>query len=473
MNSELKAKLDRAFNPRTVAVVGDKGVTGYRWLKCLENFKGEVYSVNIDKNEFEGIAALGIKNYLSLTEIPVPIDFAICAVPREVSPIVLRDAIKKEVGAIALFTSGFSETQTEKGIQLEQTITQMAKDANQALVGPNCMGIYVPGIGLRFGTDQPEGVSGPVGFISQSGTHGGNFGVLGGINGIYMNKVVSFGNGVILEATDYFEYFAQDPEIKVIALYIEGLKDGRRFFEALRETTPKKPVLIWKGGQTEDGARATKSHTSSLAEPMVIWEAMFKQTGAIRVDCMEDLIDSTKAILTLPPVTGNRVGLISMTGGQSVVTTDAFAKAGLKVPVLSDQSYEKLASFFNVVGGSYRNPIDMGQNWAVEESISNIFDILNDDPNVDSIVLELSINFLQMRFKRNPQLAEMLFAKLRDYASLKHKPLLVTLPTTHLEVEVIDFRNRLTETGVPTFPTFARAAAALKNVVDYYRFIQS
>jgi acyl-CoA synthetase (NDP forming) len=137
--------------------------------------------------------------------------------------------------------------------------------------------------------------------------------------------------------------------------------------------TPRKPVVIWKGGQTEPGTHATASHTGSLVESMAIWRAVMRQIGALEVNSLEVMIDTIKALLYVLPTHQNRVALMSMTEGQFVVTTDAFANAGLQVPTLSEQSYARLGSFFNIVGGSYRNPIDMGRNWEIGERISRFW----------------------------------------------------------------------------------------------------
>lgn len=468
---ELKDKikrLDKVFNPRAVVVVGDKKITNYMWLRGQSEFKGRLYSVNIDPNEFEGIAALGVPNYKSLMDVPDDeIDYVIVAVPREVSPIIMRDCIKKGVSGAMFFTSGFKETATEKGIQLQETLTQMATEADFLTIGPNCMGIFNPKMGIRSSITQYTGESGPVGFVSQSGTHSINFAVTAYANGVKASKVVSIGNCIILEAADYLEYLMQDEETKVIGMYIESVKDGKKFFRLLRECSRKKPVMIWKGGQTPAGTRATASHTASLAEPMAIWDAMIKQAGAIRIDSLDDAVDTAKALVHCPPVTGYRMGLISTTGGQSVVITDSFAKAGLDVGDFTKDSYARLESFFNIVGGSCKNPIDMGQNWAGEQ-VPEVLSVLEDDPTVDAIALELSAGRLQ----RGSTLAERFFPQLEAFHKRSRKPLLVIVYTMQLDAEAAELRSRVLEMGIPAFHTFERAAKALKSVVDYHRFVK-
>ncbi|MFC2000753.1 CoA-binding protein, partial [Chloroflexota bacterium] len=181
---ERRQQLDRAFNPRVVAVVGDKKATDYMWLRSVTTFTGKVYSVQIDPAELPGIEDLGIENLYSLLDIPEPVDYVIIAVPREITPRILRDCIEKGVGGVSLFTSGFAETNTEEGRWLQNEIVNIASQANLNLIGPNCMGIFNPRIGLRHESSQYSGDGGPVGFIAQSGTHAILFSLVGEANGI-------------------------------------------------------------------------------------------------------------------------------------------------------------------------------------------------------------------------------------------------------------------------------------------------
>jgi len=467
---DIVKKLDRAFNPRSVAVVGDKREMDYMWLRSLANFQGRVYSVQIDEKELPGIKALGVKNYFSLLDIPEPVDYVIVAVPRAVAPRIIKECIDKKVGGVMLFTSGFAETNTEEGIRLQEIITEMAREADLNLIGPNCVGIFNPKIGLRHAEDQYYGDGGPVGFISQSGTHATFFSLVGALNGIKVSKSVSYGNAVILDCTDYMEYLAEDEDTKVIGMYIEGVRKGRQFFTSLREIAKRKPVLIWKGGQTEEGTRATASHTASLAESPLVWDALIKQCGAIKVDSLEEMVDTVKALLYLKPITGSRVGLCAMTGGQSVVITDAFAKAGLEIPLLTERSYQEFASFFTIIGSSYRNPLDISSNLMPMDNIIRCIDILNEDENVDSVILELSVAFLTRIARFIPIFFDELIDALALYKARANKPFLTILVSAHAETEAIEARQKLVERGIPSFPTFERGAKALKKVVEYYRF---
>jgi len=464
--------LDRCLNPRVVAVVGDKR-PNYMWLRNMSTFVGKVYSVQIDPNEIPGIEALGIPNYPSLMDIPDGVDFVVCAVPREIAPRIVADCVKKKVGGVSLFTSGFAETDTEKGRQLQESITRIAKEGGLNLIGPNCMGLYNPLVGVRMGGggELHTGEAGSVSFLSQSGNHGVTFCSVGAMHGIKIRLGISYGNAAVLDSPDYLDYLAQDEATRIIGIYLEGPKDGRRFVDSLRPLVGKKPVVIWKGGQTVEGARAVASHTGSLAHSMAVWETVFKQFGVIRADSLDDTVDIIKGLLFLKKATGDRVGLIGATGGQSVVITDSFAKAGLKVPVLGKASLDELSTFFNIVGGSYKNPLDVSNTFRSVEIGVRLLDILDRDPNVDAICMETSAGLLGGR--RDVKFASDLFKALGEFRERSSKPFLTVVTAGTMEAQAVALREALAEQKIPAYPTFQRAAGALRRIVDYYQFVES
>jgi acyl-CoA synthetase (NDP forming) len=470
---DLDRKLERAFNPRTVAVVGDKRAMGYLWLNALKHFVGKVYSVQISEDEIPGIEALGVPNYMSLLDIPDEVDYVVCAVGRAVSPRIVADCIRKGATAVTLFTSGFAETEEEEGVRLQQELGDMARKAGILLIGPNCMGIYNPRLGLRQSEEQPWGEAGNVGFISQSGTHCINFSNLAHVHGIRCSKAVSYGNAEVLDVDDYLDYMTKDPQTEVIGMYVEGPHDGRRFFDALRRATRLKPVVVWKGGQTEAGARAIYSHTAALATPEALWNAAMRQAGAITADSLEEIVDVVKGLLYIEPGTGRRVGLVAMTGGQSVVIADAFGRANLDVPLLTPASYEKLSSFFNIIGGSYRNPLDAGGTVAMgflPGNLERMLDILAKDTNVDAVVLESSATFLSGRRLMSVTLLDKMLTLLSDYKKRCQKPFLMILQPGHLEGEMVKIRAKFLEQGIATFTGFQQGANALSKTIGYHRF---
>ncbi|HEY41948.1 MAG TPA: hypothetical protein G4O18_08880 [Dehalococcoidia bacterium] len=464
------SKLERAFNPKVLAVVGDSGF--FQWLRSSENFNGKRYSVQVNPKTIAQIEEMGVENYTSLLDIPEPVDLAIVTVGRKYALQILEDCIKKDVAAAHFFTAGFAETDTEDGIDLERALTTRAIEAGFHLIGPNCMGIFNPAVGLRQNMGQYVGTTGPIGFISQSGTHAINFSLEAHLQGMDISKSVSFGNGTVLDSAEYLDYFGRDDTIKVIGMYLEGVRDGRRLLEVLREVSSKKPVVVWKGGRTEGGSRAVASHTGSLAVSQTIWTSAMKQGGAIPVLGMDELIDTLKALFYLKPVYGDRVVLAGGSGGQSVAITDAFTETGLEVPSLSQESFDKFEEFFTVIGGSYRNPIDTGNPNRAQ--MKRIIEIIEHDSNTDNIVMLMNASGAGppgMDDQRDSDIKAI--AEMRNRTS---KPVMVCLQLTMLPRVIADARTivkELQDKGIPAFTSLERGAVALRNALDYYKYRQA
>jgi acyl-CoA synthetase (NDP forming) len=469
MDATRKKNLDRAFNPKVIAVIGDKKMSDYSWLRNVTEAKAKVYSVQIDPNEIPGIEALGFTNVKSLSEIPEQVDYAVVAVPRQVAPRIVADCIKANVGAAALFTSGFAETGEEQGIQLQSQIVQMTREANFNLVGPNCMCLYHAEAGIRNAQGQWIGEGGNIGFMSNSGTHATGFVVRSRVNGLYPNKSISMGNCISIDQGDWLEYLGQDPKVQVVGMYIEGTRDGRKFFNALRDVAARKPVIVWKGGQTAEGARAAASHTGHLASSMALWDAMIRQTGAIRVDTQDELMDAMKALTMMKPFTGNRMGIVAQTGGQSVLVSDAFGREGLTVPPLTEESYEKLRPIVTVVGGSYKNPLDVSGSLTSIEKGREMLDGLAADPNTDIIVIEASIGFISRRLERQGQGIDQLIGMFKDFQEASPKPFGVIATWNEREGELAEFRKKVADAGIAVFPSFQDAARAIRRIRDFHR----
>ncbi|MCK9487507.1 MAG: CoA-binding protein [Dehalococcoidia bacterium] len=466
-----RARLDRALNPRSVVVVGDKG-PHYMWLSNLSEFEGPVYSVQLDEKEIPGILEKGIENFSSLTEIPGEVDLVICAVPRQVTPYIVADAVKKEVGGVAMFTSGFVETGDEVGARLQEQIVAAAREAGLPLVGPNCMGVYNRRLGVKFGQGQEKGQpdeDGHLSIISQSGTHG--ISITAGMQalGIRVTRTISIGNAAVLNETDYLEYLRDDPDTPVIVMYLEGVRDGRQFASLLRKVTREKPVVIWRGGRTSAGARAAASHTASLASDDAIWSALMRQAGAISTDSAEETLDVAQALVRMPRSDRRGLALIAMTGGQSVAITDQFARAGFEVPELSQQSYDRLAEFFVTIGGSYRNPFDASSTIGREDdNLAKILDILADDANIEGVALEMQAR----DFEKGTERLDGQIGLLRSYQERTQQPVVAIMPEGGFGAAtpgiLADARVHVGRAGFATYASFARAAIAFGRVRDYW-----
>ena len=465
--------LRRAFDARTVAVIGDKRMGGYLWLRAMSRYSGKLYSVQIDPNEIPGIEAMGVTNCKSLADVPEPIDYAISAVPRQIASRILKDCVAAGVKGIGFFTSGFSETGEELGVRLERELRATAAESDIALVGPNCMGLYNPSIGLCNFPDLAAGSGGgDVCFISQSGTHSINFCLQAPTRGVRINKAASIGNVLMLEAADYLDVMADDPATRAIGMYIEGVRDGRRFFASLKRAAARHPVVVWKGGMTEAGARATFSHTGSLATAAAVWRALMVQSGAVSVASLDAMLDAMELLARGRRVGGRGMGLVAMTGGQSVVITDTFAAAGLEVPALSEGSYAELKGFFNIIGGSYRNPLDAGGTIGMghdQGNLDRILDILERDAAIDAIVLEIGTGLRAARWAAHEEELTGLLDKLAEFNLRSRKPFAAILHPAHVEVIVTRAKELARSRGLVVFDSFERAAAAFAVAAEYWQ----
>ena len=462
-------KLEQVFNPRSVAVIGSKEVDNHSWLRTVLPFQGPKYHINVDKNEWPSAEALGFPSYSSLLDVPGEVDYVIISVPAPIVPRLLRDCVAKNVAGVHLYTAGFSETGTEEGERLEREIVDIAREGGLNVVGPNCTGIFNPKVGLGVNMGQYHGEHGNFAFISQSGSQAGGFTKLSLTHGIKVSKVVSMGNGIILDSADHLEYLGQDEDTWAIGLYLEGIRDGRRFFNVLRDVCARKPVLVWKVGETGDAIRAVASHSTSRTPSAPIWDAMLRQCGAVKVENVDELIEAAKLILGLPPATGNRLGLLAITGGHSTEMANVFSNSGFAVPPLAEESYLRILEHFNVVGSSYRNPIE-GRTLTDPINMNNVLDVLNDDENIDIIVHEVQVatggDKVSIYRGHGPDI----FCQFRARAT---KPYMVVIspsfPQGDREVTEAVY-NQLTEAGIPTVYGLQAAARALRLFADYHRY---
>ena len=462
-------KLDRLFNPRSVAVVGAKQVDDYRWLHTVINFSGPKYNVNIDEREWPGATQLGFPNYKSLLDISDEVDLVIISVPAAVVPRVLADCIAKKVYGVHLYTAGFGETRTEEGIRLEEQVVKMAREADLKLVGPNCLGIFNPKLNLGFPTAGYGGESGNLAFISQSGSQSGGFISEAREYGFKVSKLVSMGNGIVLDSAEYLEYFGQDEDTQVIGTFLEGVRDGERFFSVLREVGQRKPVLVWKVGETESAARATSVHSATQFIPPALWDSMLRQCGAVKVHNLRELVDTAKVLLYARPFTGTRLGLMCQGGGHSTAMANVFSNAGFQAPALTERTQERIAADFNIVGGSYHNPLE-GRSLRDNEFLAQVLDILDEDENLDAIVQEFPSGLLRNEpadGSRDHRLDTFC-----AFATRAKKPYIVSVDPGMPPPDPEQSRwvyDRFREAGVPAISSFERAATALRKAVEYHR----
>jgi len=291
--------LQRLFSPESVAVVGASphlggGKMPYYQIFQMAGYKGRLYPVNPKYTEISGV-----KVYPTLDDIPEPVDLAIVGVPAGKALETVEAAARKGIKFIHFFTSGFSEI---GNVELEKAMLKAAHKGGTRIIGPNCIGVHCTGSAVTCDVPKsPLTGIGKVAFLGQSGGMTHNFMRMANSRKLELNKVVSYGNQIDLKVEDYLEYLADDDTVRVIAAYIEDIKNGRRFIEALKKTTAKKPVVILKGGITEQGARAAASHTGAMAASHEIWTAVMRQNHGIEAVNFEQMVDLTMMSLRLHP----------------------------------------------------------------------------------------------------------------------------------------------------------------------------
>lgn len=384
MTVERLKQLECAFNPRAVAVIGASQDDSFTYVLMNTKMRDNLFLVNPKYKE-----VLGKKCYTSILDIEGGIDYAIIAVPAFLVPKVLSECIEKGVNAAHIFTAGFSETGLEERKRLENEVKEVAKGRIR-VIGPNCMGIYCPKSGLSFIPDAST-EDGPVGVISQSGTFAELLISIGKIRNLKFSKAISYGNAIDLDCPDFLEYLADDPETEVIALYIEGTRDGERLKSALGKAARKKPVVALKGGVTKDGNRAASSHTGVLAGSPEIWNSLFKQTGVVQVENFDELVDSVLALTCSPLPSGKGVCIITSSGGFSVMETDLCVKAGLEVPQFEEATMRELRKIVPIAGTSIRNPLDAYPIYyntpETSGTVSDAIKLIALDKNIHSLML--------------------------------------------------------------------------------------
>ncbi|MFX1408452.1 MAG: hypothetical protein ACFFBW_15985, partial [Promethearchaeota archaeon] len=298
------------------------------------------------------------------------------------------------VKAVIIFSAGFGE-KSEEGKKAENELLKIAQKYQMRLIGPNCMGFYCPETGLSFFPDLPT-ESGSLGFISQSGSIANILAFSSMLKGIRFSKSISYGNGIDLSFNDFLEYLGNDPNTNLIACYMEGVDDGRRFIELVKKT--KKPIIIWKVGITPGGSKAAQSHTGSLCGNDMLWNNVFNQYGVIRVYNLQEMISMIQAFVNPMPISNCRVAIISGPGGPAVSSADACEMNHLKLADLTKDSKMNLKKFIPEFGSSMSNPIDISLQATFDPILEKkTYEIVGNDPNVDMMLVYLTM--LTPRYK--------------------------------------------------------------------------
>lgn len=462
--------VQKIFKPAQVAVIGvstgDYKFGGTSFLMKLQEggFAGKLYPINPKAREIRGLKA-----YPDLPSLPEVPDLAIVCVAARFVPGILEDCARIGLRHIHILTSGFKETGLAEGRLLEERIVAIAEDKGLRIIGPNCMGPYCPAVGLTAWGAIP-GLSGSVGIISQSGGLTQRLTEYTASLGIGVDKAVSFGNAAVLDSTEFLEIMAADKDIRVIAMYLESVKDARKLLQAAKAANQKKPVILWKGGESRAGAATAASHTGAMAGSPKLWQAFNRQTGVTRVRSMNECVDAIMAFSLLSAPAGPGVFLIGGGGGNSVAYSDTFNRQGFEVPALSEATMDFLRRSVPIAGSIAGNPLDMWRTFIDAGYLAQVLELGYRDSAISMIVVDRLIPRMAYHF---PDLADPTPATIAYFKNRpKVKPIVFTIDSDGGDPELADTGARLRaqycRAGIPAYPSARRAARALRHLCRYH-----
>lgn len=451
--------LEEVLGARSVAVIGasrDPSKPGAMLLEVLKKtgFQGQVAGINP-----QGGSVNGMRLYRSLEEVPFQVDLAVMLIPPRLVPQATAACAKKGVKGVVISAEGFAEAGPE-GALLQEEVFKILRSCGMRGFGPNTLGLVNTSTGLTtsyFATPrmlQP----GSVGFAAQSGIFvGALLRYISSGEGLRLSKGIGLGNKMDVNECDALEYLASDPQTSVIGMYLEDVREGRRFLETAARATEKKPVLLLKGARSPQGAKASSSHTASLAVQDGIMQGALRQAGVLRVGSIEELICSLKGFLSMPLPQGNKIALVTYSGAQAILSIDQAAKDGLGIARLGESTLQKLAGVI-ATPAKAANPIDLFPDMMVhgfERTSTTILGALLEDEGVHSVIF---ISFAM----EGPEQYEPLVELIRQR---KTKPVFFSLlgAKEHLEA----CRAYLESHGIPCFAFPEMAVRVVSHMLRY------
>ncbi len=450
------------FYPKTIAVIGatadPKKFGNAVTVNLLENdqLESEIFPINPKSTEI-----LGLKSYSSILEVDKEVDLAILLVPSKAVSLVVDQCIEKLVKRIIIVSAGFGEI-NEEGKKIEQEMTNKAHEKGIRIIGPNCVGIMNVDLGMNasFVLTPPKG---NVSIVTQSGSFGAACLYDMKWQGLGFSKFANLGNMADINLTDVLEFFKEDENSKVVCIYLENVVDGRKFYETMKEVSKTKPTIILKGGRTAYGASAAASHTGSIATDYSSLKAAIKQSGATLCESMSDYVAAIKAFSFLPLPDGNRVGILTNSGGSAVLFSDYAEEYGLELADFSKGFKEKIAPYIIPLVKKV-NPLDLiaGANG---ETYYQVTKAMLEDPNIDIVVPCAVIpTFLGMT------LDEHYSGVIRAWnETVRKKPIIPIF----LSGELLEKTKELAEKEqAPVFMSPREAAFAVKVLIDRMKKLQ-
>jgi acetyltransferase len=459
----MERSLEKVFNPQSVAVIGASEVPGKaserRTRSLLEGgYGGDVYLINPKRSEL-----FGRKAYPNITEINKEVDLVMIVVAPRFLVSAVADSVKMGAKGIIIITAGLGET-GEEGKKIEAEVLNEAAKTGAYVIGPNCSGMFSASAEMNF-LGVPRLKKGSISVLAQSGNVIDSLTHYARMKGVGFSKIISVGNAIGVNFHEYIEYLKDDPDTKAIMMYLEGIKEGNSLVRVVRETVKKKPVIALKVGRSGAGARAAASHTGSLAGDDIIVDAAFRQAGIVRVSNADELFDMAEVFCDCPLPKGNRVAILSEGGGDNSVAADNAELFGMEVPVLSEETQEKIKPFL-LEGMPASNPIDYGGT--AEENphmITECVKVCMEDGQVDGIYI--TGFFGGFKDIIAPHVAEIEEQTSRDLVGLvkKHeKPIFVHTSFARGDIESL---NILKTAGVPVIESSDRASQCLGALMKF------
>ena len=452
--------LSRFFEPEAVAVFGSmqsRSGTAYGVIKNMLDFgfSGKIYPINPSSTK-----VLGLNVYSNIDEIAANIDLAIIIISPTAVPAMVQQCAQKGIRAAIVVSEGFAEA-SEEGGRLQSQLVDISRRNGIRILGPNTLGVvntsnYLVTGPYLIGYNKP--VKGSIGYCSQSGLL--TFGTHPVRDRAYpISKICDFGNKSDVNEVDLLDYLTNDPATKVIAMHLEDIKDGRRFMEAASKAVPIKPVLIFKPGRSEASARAAASHTGALAGNDEVYEEAFKQTGIIRLSSWQEFWEVPRVFASQPLPKGNRVAIVTATGGAGVILVDEAVRAGLVIPEFKAETKSKLAELSPRL---VNNPVDTGPVMVVADEPFSVYEkvvpVVLGDENVDCAVIVIH---------GGPHVASV-FRRLMPRISRISKPVTIFCYGINL-AEMEEASRQLEELGLATYLDLETAARALGVAAAYSR----
>lgn len=437
------------LTPSSIAIVGasaEETKVGHYVLKNIitQGYKGEIYPVNPKGGEI-----LGKKVYASVTEIPGAVDCVVIVTPAKTVQALAEECGKKGVKTLVVISAGFGEIGTDEGHALEKALVETVKKYKMELVGPNCLGIIRPSIGLNASFGENVERSGSVALLSQSGAMAVALLDAAGPLNLGFSLVISMGNKAAMDECDFLEICKDDPETKVIGMYLESIKDGKRFLKIARDVCATKPIVLIKSGVSERGKHAVSSHTGALAGSDAAIDAACFQTGVRRAHSTEQFMDMIRALATQPPLLSPRIAVITNAGGPGILATDAAEKEGLILMALGDKNREQLKKALPAAA-SAANPVDVLGDAGMDR-YAIALEACVEDPNIDGIAVMLTPQVM------TPE-TEIAQALIKTMKSRRMMPIVTGFMG---DKNIKEAEKKLHAAGIPNYPTPERAIAAM------------